>query len=369
MTITTTDRHPSTAHVAQFFASTHLPAHLRAVATPCEDLAARLIDYLPDDPELTVGLRKLLEAKDAFVRCAVAAAKGSEPTTTPDPAPQPDDSASQDAACPNCGRRVFRTVQGEWLHWPDWVGAKCPYECPGYVAAAPEPVLEPDDFAALVHGIHRQTQEHLCGTPDGIGTDALEPGIGITCPVCADLAAVPPADPARRVRCAFCGIPGLLQADDTVTNPGPDEAPALCAGTIDGAGGHGPWLPAEVGPWPTSDQEPTCERCAAEAAVREWENVPALAPGGWLQCTRAEYDDYLTRQARLDNAPPCQCAADPEPEPTSCTLADLIGNALTEPEPPSGPVLVLTLEGPATRESIESTLFALRRIRQGGVHA
>ncbi len=30
-----------------------------------------MVQILPDCPELTVGLRKLLEAKDAFVRTAV----------------------------------------------------------------------------------------------------------------------------------------------------------------------------------------------------------------------------------------------------------------------------------------------------------
>jgi hypothetical protein len=32
-----------------------------------------MISTLPDGPELTAGLRKLLEAKDCFVRAAVAA--------------------------------------------------------------------------------------------------------------------------------------------------------------------------------------------------------------------------------------------------------------------------------------------------------
>jgi hypothetical protein len=30
-----------------------------------------MVDHLPDGPELTVGLRKLLEAKDCFVRAAL----------------------------------------------------------------------------------------------------------------------------------------------------------------------------------------------------------------------------------------------------------------------------------------------------------
>ena len=38
--------------------------------------------------------------------------------------------------------------------------------------------------AALVHGIDRHTQDHLCGALAGIGTDALAPSMPITCPQC-----------------------------------------------------------------------------------------------------------------------------------------------------------------------------------------
>lgn len=64
-------RHPATFHIARYFAYDHLPPHLRAVSKPCAELAERMIDALPDGPELTAGLRKLLEAKDCFVRAAV----------------------------------------------------------------------------------------------------------------------------------------------------------------------------------------------------------------------------------------------------------------------------------------------------------
>jgi hypothetical protein len=35
-----------------------------------------MVDLLPDDPELTAGLRKLMEAKDCFVRSALTADRG-----------------------------------------------------------------------------------------------------------------------------------------------------------------------------------------------------------------------------------------------------------------------------------------------------
>lgn len=65
------DRHPSTLHLVQYFAWSHLPAHLQEVSQPVADLAAHMTIRLPDGPELTAGLRKLLEAKDCFVRAAL----------------------------------------------------------------------------------------------------------------------------------------------------------------------------------------------------------------------------------------------------------------------------------------------------------
>jgi hypothetical protein len=59
-------------HIAQFFAYAHLPPHLQAVSKPFGDLATQIMETLPRNPERTVALRKLLEAKDAAVRALVA---------------------------------------------------------------------------------------------------------------------------------------------------------------------------------------------------------------------------------------------------------------------------------------------------------
>jgi hypothetical protein len=59
-------------HIAQFFVYEHLPTHLQEVSKPFGDLANWIIDTLPRNPERTVALRKLLEAKDAAVRAKVA---------------------------------------------------------------------------------------------------------------------------------------------------------------------------------------------------------------------------------------------------------------------------------------------------------
>lgn len=55
-------------YLLQFFAYEHLPAHLQNVSKPFGDLARQIVDTLPSNPERTVALRKLLEAKDCAVR-------------------------------------------------------------------------------------------------------------------------------------------------------------------------------------------------------------------------------------------------------------------------------------------------------------
>jgi hypothetical protein len=60
-----------TEHIEQFFAYAHLPPHLQEVSKPFADLAQAVLT-LPRNPERTVALRKLLEAKDAAVRAKLA---------------------------------------------------------------------------------------------------------------------------------------------------------------------------------------------------------------------------------------------------------------------------------------------------------
>lgn len=65
----------------EWFAYEHLPqGPLRATSAHFAALAHILVDSLPRTPERTVALRKILEGKDAAVRCAVAVAKaGNDP--------------------------------------------------------------------------------------------------------------------------------------------------------------------------------------------------------------------------------------------------------------------------------------------------
>lgn|SRR3990167_6207795 len=52
----------------QFFSHAHLPDHLAKVSLPFCQLAEEICATLPSNPERTVALRKLLEAKDCAVR-------------------------------------------------------------------------------------------------------------------------------------------------------------------------------------------------------------------------------------------------------------------------------------------------------------
>lgn len=70
--------HPNTQALLDFFAYEHLPPHLAKVSAWCHDLAHKVAcgdSTLDEGPELTAGLRKLLEAKDCFVRAAIATKK------------------------------------------------------------------------------------------------------------------------------------------------------------------------------------------------------------------------------------------------------------------------------------------------------
>lgn len=64
------EAHPSVAGVLRFFAFGHLPPHLRGISVQFCDLACQVAKG-PSNPETTVALRKLLEAKDAAVRAVL----------------------------------------------------------------------------------------------------------------------------------------------------------------------------------------------------------------------------------------------------------------------------------------------------------
>lgn len=66
------DRHPATGQVMRWLIPNHgLPGKQFALALAVQQLALDVLAEIPDGPELTAGLRKLLEAKDCFVRASL----------------------------------------------------------------------------------------------------------------------------------------------------------------------------------------------------------------------------------------------------------------------------------------------------------
>jgi hypothetical protein len=55
----------------KYFDYEHLPEKLQAVSKPIGDVARQMDEILPNGPEKSAGLRKLLEAKDCLVRAAL----------------------------------------------------------------------------------------------------------------------------------------------------------------------------------------------------------------------------------------------------------------------------------------------------------
>lgn len=57
--------------IMQYFAYDHLPPHLREISARIGVLAHKIDQQLTEGAEKSAGLRKLLEAKDCFVRAAL----------------------------------------------------------------------------------------------------------------------------------------------------------------------------------------------------------------------------------------------------------------------------------------------------------
>ena len=56
----------------KYFKYEHLPAHLQEVSKPIGELAQLMDETLPHNQEKQTGMRKLLEAKDCFVRAKLS---------------------------------------------------------------------------------------------------------------------------------------------------------------------------------------------------------------------------------------------------------------------------------------------------------
>lgn len=73
LTIKPDPRESTMTPILKYFAYAHLPERLQVVSRPVGELAFQMDAYIPDGPEKSAGLRKLLEAKDCFVRAALDA--------------------------------------------------------------------------------------------------------------------------------------------------------------------------------------------------------------------------------------------------------------------------------------------------------
>jgi hypothetical protein len=65
--------HPNVEALLGYFTYDHLPqgSAMRQTSARCGELAKAMAEQLPESPEVTAGMRKLLEAKDCFVRASL----------------------------------------------------------------------------------------------------------------------------------------------------------------------------------------------------------------------------------------------------------------------------------------------------------
>lgn len=76
-TPTTRPMHPAVRELLTYFRWRHLPAHLQDISVPFARQALKIAEGA-QNPEATVALRKLLEAKDAAVRAALPPYEGDD---------------------------------------------------------------------------------------------------------------------------------------------------------------------------------------------------------------------------------------------------------------------------------------------------
>lgn len=79
--------HPSMQSIMRAFNNDHLPeSDAKIVSSKVKELADWMVIALPSSSEVVAGLRKLLEAKDCFVRQAAWTAKDADESAAMDEA-------------------------------------------------------------------------------------------------------------------------------------------------------------------------------------------------------------------------------------------------------------------------------------------
>jgi hypothetical protein len=90
--------------IMQFFEYEHLPPGLKEMSSMMASMATAIDNALPESAEKTAGLRKLLEAKDCFVRAVVTMQKEQD-TQTPEPVASAPDPRTPDPTDPRFSYR------------------------------------------------------------------------------------------------------------------------------------------------------------------------------------------------------------------------------------------------------------------------
>lgn len=61
-------RNQYTINLLQFFADSHLHPELKKIVAPLREAVFSIVNDSSDGPELTVAIRRVLDARDAFLR-------------------------------------------------------------------------------------------------------------------------------------------------------------------------------------------------------------------------------------------------------------------------------------------------------------
>jgi hypothetical protein len=87
----------------QYFNYEHLGEFAPAISKPIHDLAHWVENNLPDGPEKSAGMRKLLEAKDCFVRASLTQNCGKNESGA----------SRRKSTCPRCGKFIEVEVNSD----------------------------------------------------------------------------------------------------------------------------------------------------------------------------------------------------------------------------------------------------------------
>ena len=101
----------------QYFMYDHLQPSLQGVSKSIGDLAMELERSIPDGPEKSAGMRKLLEAKDCFVRASLEVAKKYGCHCDLEPGQKPDDCVIDTGRLNDCVHATYGMKKEDCHYW------------------------------------------------------------------------------------------------------------------------------------------------------------------------------------------------------------------------------------------------------------